>query len=1523
MKKKSLKDFKSLLLALLIIVSSSSTFSQVQISGNLTTYIDDFIASLPSTTGGNQYQIPSTTDITIWANTINYIMQGNYSAGNLSADSIGYRIVQYTDNSVTPNITYWVLEKKSTSVNYWGTFIYNPNALRRQLFIQSPHPVYDQYTGKQGFYIFSNQSCRAFFVTGTHRCNSSVASVCNGTTSVCGNTAPYKISDQAHAANGTLQKTTEVLLSYIPNLVAIQPHGFARLTGDPDMIMSNGTRVTPATDYLVALRDNLAIVDPTLTFKLIHIDLTWSRLAATENVQGRLINGSSDPCSQAAAAGNGRFIHVEQAYTSRSTEAERKKLSDAIGLTFPLDGITLTSLNGNQSITAGSIQNITWSTTNVTVNHLKIDYSINNGSTWNTIAANTTNTGSYAWTVPNIGTWRAKVRVLDLDNSSLGDTSTSVFKIIYAVYPTTGTTTAADAASAFGPRKLSGIYDFHRGIDFPGTYNTPIHPSLPGVIVRKEDSTITAGTGLQRSGNWLLVRVDSVAGEPFHNAYLHLNSFSKYNVGDTVSTADTIGFMGKSGYEINTVHLHFELYDNLLGTAIDKDKAINPIKVLPYSNLNSYQISFLTSGDSSAVQITTNDTELDIDEVIINGSITSRTIGFNARTGIDPVNNDNPYYNNVSIDPDQFLQDSTRQTIRFWVKNNVIGLIASVKLTDVNGYSVTQTQAAFGRRYAVASGNWNGAIWASTAAGVAGSASVPIYLNDVTINSNVTVTINTSTAECDSVSFAATTSKISFAAASQLSVYGNFTLASSTHNAFSAWVAGAKIRFTGSGTQILSGWSTTSGAFTTSMVEMIVDKPVGTKVKTAGADQKFNIGTSLEIISGTFELTKNDDIECFGVTGTASTPSITVQANGTFDMNSDEIVTANTQYIRKGNTSGTFDLAKIGNFVVYGTAKFAPNSSNRLNFSSLSIENGGVVEMPAVRNTVTSAGYFNAGPITIKSGGKFKNSITNAFWYINTTTPSSVTINSGGVYEVSAASTSVANVTISQSSGSMFRYSSDIAATLPASITNYKNLILSGSGVKTLGANTTINESLQLSGSFTTLGLSTFTLTYNPLAILRYGETGQQLSQTTTNTEWPAANGPLNVQINNSGGVTLHSSRALTGTLTLTNGFLLLGNNNLTMGASSTFAGTPSSTNMIITNGTGNLIKSIANSPALPYSIVFPIGENTESTDYSPVTLNITSGNFNSASISARVVNSKHPSLSSNAVDYLNRYWVLSSAGISSAKMNITGAYQISDITGSESNLYSIQNTNGQWTKLSPVNSSLHEISGTGVSSLSDFTGSGLDGFGITMNITFIPEGYYRSDTSPLPVSDTFQATLASTVSPNYADIETVNIKLDSVSFTGTATFSTAPSGVYYLYIKGMSLVSTWTASPIALSQCVKFSYNFTSGLDKAYSIPGFPYESMILKGTKWCIYNGDVDQDELIGNIDLVMIDNDAYNVVETHGATDLDGDSFVGNVDLTICDNHAFWLVESQSPRKLNSFNNKNLNSINAKKQNQNQLK
>ena len=103
------------------------------------------------------------------------------------------------------------------------------------------------------------------------------------------------------------------------------------------------------------------------------------------------------------------------------------------------------------------------------------------------------------------------------------------------------------------------------------------------------------------------------------------------------------------------------------------------------------------------------------------------------------------------------------------------------------------------------------------------------------------------------------------------------------------------------------------------------------------------------------------------------------------------------------------------------------------------------------------------------------------------------------------------------------------------------NVILSGSGTKTLATDVTINGTFTIAGT-AGFALSTFALTYGASSTLEYAGTS---SQNTTNAEFPATNGPRNVVINNSNGVTLNSGKTIVGDLTLLSGNLAMGANAL------------------------------------------------------------------------------------------------------------------------------------------------------------------------------------------------------------------------------------------------------------------------------------------------------------------------------------------------------------------------------------------
>ena len=106
--------------------------------------------------------------------------------------------------------------------------------------------------------------------------------------------------------------------------------------------------------------------------------------------------------------------------------------------------LSITAPNGSENWLTGSSQIIKWTSSNVA--NVKIEYSINSGSTWSTVIASTpASVGSFSWTVPGTPSTQCKVRLSDTSNASLNSVSTNLFTI--SLPPTSGWTTAADINS--------------------------------------------------------------------------------------------------------------------------------------------------------------------------------------------------------------------------------------------------------------------------------------------------------------------------------------------------------------------------------------------------------------------------------------------------------------------------------------------------------------------------------------------------------------------------------------------------------------------------------------------------------------------------------------------------------------------------------------------------------------------------------------------------------------------------------------------------------------------------------------------------------------------------------------------------------------------------------------------------------------------------------------------------------------------------------------------------------------------
>jgi hypothetical protein len=354
---------KPALLSAFCLLFFANAPAQLMESGDISAVVSDLVGDMPGNSG-NDYTVPTAEELTDWETMFNNLLAAQYNTAAAQAAALDYELIEFSDTPTGE--TYYLLKKTDAGANYWGTYVLNPDACRDDLILMAPHPRFDLNTGKQAAFCFQTLDALFFMMSGTHRCNHDDASDCDGETTACSSPieAPFRISDMAHVTNAIWQRSTERLLVNFPDAFFVQLHGFTKLVSDPYVILSNGTRMTPMPDPLITLRDQLLIVDPTLTFKIAHIDLAWDKLIALTNTNGRLVNGSPDPCFDDAMDTEGRFLHIEQERTKlRDDETGWNKMATALGATFgPGCALLPLELSAFHATLAGDSTRLDWTT---------------------------------------------------------------------------------------------------------------------------------------------------------------------------------------------------------------------------------------------------------------------------------------------------------------------------------------------------------------------------------------------------------------------------------------------------------------------------------------------------------------------------------------------------------------------------------------------------------------------------------------------------------------------------------------------------------------------------------------------------------------------------------------------------------------------------------------------------------------------------------------------------------------------------------------------------------------------------------------------------------------------------------------------------------------------------------------------------------------------------------------------------------------------------------------------------------
>lgn len=161
-------------------------------------------------------------------------------------------------------------------------------------------------------------------------------------------------------------------------------------------------------------------------------------------------------------------------------------------------------------------------------------------------------------------------------------------------------------------------------------------------------------------------------------------------------------------------------------------------------------------------------------------------------------------------------------------------------------------------------------------------------------------------------------------------------------------------------------------------------------------------------------------------------------------------------------------------------------------------------------------------------------------------------------------------------------------------------------------------------------------------------------------------------------------------------------------------------------------------------------------------------------------------------------------------------------------------------------------------------------------------QGFYVSNLAQLRIRDTVVASLRQNTAP-FSVIQSIKGVIDSITFQGQFDFGSIAPGNYYLSIITRNGVESWSSAPLSIGSGDTLAYDFTTTANKTYG------NNVILKGSTYCFYSGDVNQDGVVGSSDIAQIYTDIYNFSEGYVASDITGDGVVDNEDLLIVYNNA----------------------------------
>ena len=393
-----------------------------------------------------------------------------------------------------------------------------------------------------------------------------------------------------------------------------------------------------------------------------------------------------------------------------------------------------------------------------------------------------------------------------------------------------------------------------------------------------------------------------------------------------------------------------------------------------------------------------------------------------------------------------------------------------------------------------------------------------------------------------------------------------------------------------------------------------------------------------------------------------------------------------------------------------------------------------------------------------------------------------------------------------------------------------------------------------------------------------------------------------NLEIDNNNNVSLHNEGArITNGLTLVNGKILTGDEDLVINMNATINGAASN-RYIVTNSNGRLVSLVGVTPR-----TFPVG--ADNTSYSPVIIANT-GTIDEFYVRVMQGVKSNGLTGTPITNYaIDRTWIIdeSVAGGSNATVSLqwNAAQELPSFSTSGVHLYHF--TGGTWNPGSAQNvsyaSGIASISRSGITNFSPFavanTMSGM--LATLLNLKLYLQGYYAGAGQMQPVLANQGVGASSTATDNITvelhDAATPSIITATatgvLNSDGTATLTYPPqTSPQYITILHRNSLQTWSANPVTMSGTV--NYDFSDAASKAYG------NNMIqVSPGIWAIYTGDLNQDGFIDSNDYPVFDGDSFNGVQgIYIATDMNGDGFVDSNDYPVFDMNSFAGVAVMQP-------------------------